>query len=100
MSNQITAEMVREALAAAKEVLAKHEAENDHKLVTGDGPMKEVMRLSATLKLLEAGRSVSRGRPGFVIVDGTMEVSLISGKWRYLGRNKWFWCALPPKEEA
>lgn len=50
----------------------------------------EINRLDALLSVIDSGANFECHKDGLVLVDGQFEYSLTSGKWRKLGKGKWY----------
>jgi|TARA_R110000744_G_scaffold300616_1_gene409766 hypothetical protein len=69
----------------------KIELRNYHKGVYSNPAEREIERLTS-LKVfyLTEGIKVEQGGSGCIIVNDKFEYALITGKWRALGKSKWY----------
>jgi hypothetical protein len=69
----------------------KIELSNYHKGVYSNPAEREIKRLTS-LKVfyLTEGIKVEQGGSGCIIVNDKFEYALITGKWRALGKSKWY----------
>ena len=69
----------------------KIELRNYHKGVYSNSAEREIKRLTS-LKVfyITEGIKVEQGGSGCIIVNDKFEYALITGKWRALGKSKWY----------
>ena len=69
----------------------KIDLHNYHKDVYSNPAERELQRLkSLKVFYLTDGIKVEQGGPGCIVVNDKFEYALITGKWRALGKAKWY----------
>jgi hypothetical protein len=63
---------------------------NYNKLQYSNAPRRRATRIEKLIRLLEHDMTIEDYNSGFVLINNRFVVSLISNKWRVIGRNKWY----------
>ena len=69
---------------------------NYYKETTNNAARREQHRLETLrLFLLIDGVAVAESNSGLILVNGKFEYALLTGRWRVVGGNKWYWSKRP-----
>jgi len=63
---------------------------NYNKSQYSNAPRREADRIEKLIRLLEHNMTIEDYNSGLVLINDRFVVSLISNKWRVVGRNKWY----------
>ena len=77
-------------LTESKKAAEDVERINYNKLQYSNAPRREVTRIKKLIRLLEHNMIIEDYNSSFVLINDRFVVSLISNKWRVIGRNKWY----------
>ena len=66
------------------------EIANYNKSQYSNAPERAVTRIEKLIRLLEHAMTIEDYNSGLVLINDRFVVSLISNKWRVVGRNKWY----------
>lgn len=77
-------------LTESKKAAEDVERINYNKLQYSNAPRREVARIKKLIRLLEHSMTIEDYSSGFVLINDRFVVSLISNKWRVVGRKKWY----------
>ena len=83
-------------IAEAKAKAERTDLSNYHKGNINNAARREQNRLE-TLRifLLIDGITVAASNSGLVLINGKFEYALLTGRWRVVGGNKWYWSKSP-----
>lgn len=84
-------DMIDKEIEKQAEIVRLAEIRVYHKDQYGKGPWNELNRLKKERDLILTGVKFEHYGHGTVLVEGKFVYALNTGKWRVLGKNKWYY---------